>query len=237
MSFMTRFILAAAFCLMAVFPAAAQSADGDAPASTTEQSPSSTAPTSDRDARVKVPTSFMEACAEKIENRGRLRFCGTYFREKLGTEADALLYLRDRITRLRANHEASSAEKYQSFLQAIYIVAFLTIASIVLIAGDRRIGGTAKWAALASSAALLVMVVIVAMGWLGKYRAEYAAQVELGILRDRIETEAAQAIATNQQITPEMVRRWTEDFSEIGRRFAHNYSDATVIPEVDRLGN
>ena len=184
-----------------------------------------------------TPTSFLEACADKIERRGRLRFCDTYFREKLGTEADALLYLRDRITRLRAGHEASSAEKYQSFLQAIYIVAFLTIASIVLIASDKRISGTAKWAGLTSTAALLVMVIIVASGWLGKYRAEYAAQFELGILRDRIETEAAQAIATGEQITPEMVRRWAEDFSEIGRRFAENYGEATILPELDRFNN
>ena len=217
MSKLTRIFLAVVLCVASLLPAAAQTAD--------------------QDTRVPTPTSFLEACAEKIESRGRLRFCDTYFREKLGTEADALLYLRDRITRLRAGHEASSAEKYQSFLQAIYIVAFLTIASIVLIASDRRIGGTAKWAGLTSTAALLVMVVIVAMGWLGKYRAEYSAQVELGILRDRIETEAAQAIATGQQITPDMVRRWTEDFSEIGRRFAENYSEATVLPEVDRFGN
>ncbi|AMN55061.1 MULTISPECIES: hypothetical protein [Stappiaceae] len=217
MSLLIRIVLAAMLTVAALLPAAAQ--------------------TSDQETRVATPTSFLEACADKIENRGRLRFCDTYFREKLGTEADALLYLRDRITRLRAGHEASSAEKYQSFLQAIYIVAFLTIASIVLIASDRRIGGTAKWAGLTSTAALLVMVLIVAMGWLGKYRAEYAAQVELGILRDRIETEAAQAIATKQQITPEIVRGWTRDFSDIGRRFAENYGAATIIPEVDRLGN
>jgi hypothetical protein len=217
MSLLIRISVVVLLLVAAVLPAAAQTAD--------------------KDTRVASPTSFLEACAEKIESRGRLRFCDTYFREKLGTEADALLYLRDRITRLRAGHEASSAEKYQSFLQAIYIVAFLTIASIVLIASDRRIGGTAKWAGLTSTAALLVMVVIVAMGWLGKYRAEYAAQVELGILRDKIETEAAQAIATKQQITPDMVRSWTNDFSEIGRRFAENYGAATVLPEVDRLGN
>jgi hypothetical protein len=217
MSLLTRIFLVLALTVAAVLPAAAQTAD--------------------RDERVATPTSFMEACAEKIEARGRLRFCDTYFRDKLGTEADALLYLRDRITTLRANHEASSAEKYQSFLQAIYIVAFLTIASIVLIASDKRISGTAKWAGLTSSAALLVMVIIVAMGWLGKYRAEYAAQVELGILRDRIEAEAAQAIATNQQITPEMVGEWTGEFGAIGRRFAENYGDATVLPEVGRFGN
>nr|WP_319385743.1 phenylalanyl-tRNA synthetase subunit alpha [uncultured Roseibium sp.] len=217
MSLITRLTLVLMLLLGAVLPATAQTADIDE--------------------RVPTPTSFMEACAEKIESRGRLRFCDTYFRDKLGTEADALLYLRDRITTLRANHEASSAEKYQSFLQAIYIVAFLTIASMVLIASDRRIGGTAKWAGLTSTAALLVMVVIVAMGWLGKYRAEYAAQVELGILRDRIEAEAAQAIATNQQITPDMVRRWTGEFGEIGRRFAESYGDATVLPEVGRFGN
>ncbi|MEP1932068.1 MAG: phenylalanyl-tRNA synthetase subunit alpha [Roseibium sp.] len=217
MSFLTRLFLVAALMFAAVLPVAAQTAD--------------------KDVRVATPTSFLEACAEKIESRGRLRFCDTYFREKLGTEADALLYLRDRITRLRAAHEASSSEKYESFLQAIYIVAFLTIASIVLIASDRRIGGTAKWAGLTSTAALLVMVVIVAMGWLGKYRAEYSAQFELGILRDRIEAEAAQAIATGQQITPKMVTEWTVDFSKIGRRFAQNYGAATVLPEIDRFGD
>lgn len=217
MSLLIRLLIAVVLSAAAIMPAAAQTAD--------------------RESRAPTPTSFMEACAEKIESRGRLRFCDTYFRDKLGTEADALLYLRDRITRLRAGHEASSTEKYQSFLQAIYIVAFLTIASIVLIASDRRIGGTAKWAGLTSSAALLVMVLIVAMGWLGKYRAEYSAQFELGILRDRIETEAAQAIATGQQITPEIVRGWTAEFSEIGRRFAQNYSHATVLPELDRFSN
>lgn len=217
MRFPIRLIVIALIGLGSMFPAAAQTAD--------------------REARVATPTSFMEACADKIESRGRLRFCDNYFRDKLGTEADALLYLRDRITTLRANHEASSTAKYESFLQAIYIVAFLTIASIVLIASDRRIGGTAKWATLTSSAAVLVMVVIVASGWLGKYRAEYAAQVELGILRDKIEAEAAQAIATKQQITPQMVRSWTGGMSEIGRRFAENYADASVLPEVSRLGN
>lgn len=217
MSLLIRLLIAVVLSAAALMPAVAQTAD--------------------RESRAPTPTSFMEACAEKIESRGRLRFCDTYFRDKLGTEADALLYLRDRITRLRAGHEASSAEKYQSFLQAIYIVAFLTIASIVLIASDRRIGGTAKWAGLTSTAALLVMVLIVTMGWLGKYRAEYAAQFELGILRDRIETEAAQAIATGQQITPEIVRGWTAEFSEIGRRFAQNYSHATILPELDRFNN
>lgn len=217
MSFLTRLLVAVAIIASALLPAAAD--------------------TVNREARVATPTSFMEACAEKIEERGRLRFCGSYFRDKLGTQADALLYLRDRITRLRASHEESSAEKYESFLQAIYIVAFLTIASIVLVASERRISGTAKWASLASTAALLVMVIIVAMGWLGKYRAEYAAQIELGILRDRIEAEAAQAIATNQQITPQMVGDWTRDLSQIGRRFAENYGDATILPEMDRFSN
>ena len=217
MSMLTRLFLVAALFFGALLPAAAQTAD--------------------KDTRVAQPTSFLEACAEKIESRGRLRFCDTYFRDKLGAEADALLYLRDRITGLRASHEESATGKYQSFLQAIYIVAFLTITSIVLIASDRRISGTAKWAGLTSSLALLVMVLIVAIGWLGKYRAEYAAQIELGILRDRIETEAAQAIATGKQITPEMVRSWTGDFSDIGRRFAENYGDATVLPELDRFSN
>ena len=86
----TRITLVFVLFLGSVLPAAAQTADIDE--------------------RVPTPTSFMEACAEKIESRGRLRFCDTYFRDKLGTEADALLYLRDRITTLRANHEESSAE-------------------------------------------------------------------------------------------------------------------------------
>ena len=193
------------------------------------------AQTADQDTRVATPTSFMEACADKIENRGRLRFCGEYFREKLGTQADALLYLRDRITGLRASHEEAAAAKYKSFLSAIYIVAFLTICSMVLVASDRRIGGTAKWASLASSAALLVMIVIVAVGWLGKYRAEYAAQIELGMLRDRIETEAAQAISTGREITPELVQSWTMEMSEIGRRFAENYAEASTLPDMDRF--
>ncbi|WP_150525255.1 phenylalanyl-tRNA synthetase subunit alpha [Roseibium sediminis] len=193
------------------------------------------AQTADQDTRVATPTSFMEACADKIENRGRLRFCGEYFREKLGTQADALLYLRDRITGLRASHEEAAAEKYKSFLSAIYIVAFLTICSMVLVASDRRIGGTAKWASLASSAALFVMIVVVAIGWLGKYRAEYAAQIELGMLRDRIETEAAQAISTGRQITPELVQSWTIEMSEIGRRFAQNYAEASTLPDMERF--
>ncbi|MBO6754830.1 MAG: phenylalanyl-tRNA synthetase subunit alpha [Roseibium sp.] len=195
----------------------------------------SMAQTTDREERVPTPTSFMEACAEKIEERGRLRFCGEYFRDKLGTEADAILYLRDRITVLRASHEAAAADKYGSFLSAIYIVAFLTICSIVLVASERRIGGTAKWASLASSAALLVLVGVTAVGWLGKYRAEFAAQVELGILRDRIETEAAQAIATGEQITPVMVRDWTIEMSDIGRRFAESYGNASRLPELGRF--
>lgn len=192
------------------------------------------AQTANQDTRVATPTSFLDACADKIEERGRLRFCGEYFSEKLGTQADALLYLRDRITGLRASHEASAAEKYKSFLSAIYIVAFLTICSMVLVASDRRIGGTAKWASLASSAALFVMIVIVAVGWLGKYRAEYSAQIELGMLRDRIETEAAQAISTGRAISPELVQSWTIELSEIGRRFAENYAEASTLPDLDR---
>ncbi|WP_417688138.1 phenylalanyl-tRNA synthetase subunit alpha [Roseibium sp.] len=185
--------------------------------------------------RVATPTSFLEACADKIESRGRLRFCDTYFREKLGTQADALLYLRDRITGLRASHEEAAKDKYDSFLSAIYIVSFLTIVSIVLVASDRRIPGTAKWASLATSAALLVMVGVSALGWLGKYRAEYSAQVELGILRDRIEAEAAQVIATGGDVTPAMVVTWTQELTAIGQRFANNYGDASILPEVDRF--
>ncbi len=213
-------LLAAILFLAAAIPATAQTEN---------------AGTSALESRMATPTSFLEACSEKIESRGRLRFCGEYFRDKLGSEADALLYLRDRITTLRASHTESASDKYGSFLQAIYIVAFLTIVSIVLIGSERRIGGTAKWAGLTSSVALLIMVIIVAVGWLGKYRAEYAAQVELGLLRDRIETEAAQTIATGDQITTEMVTSWTENLTDIGRRFAESYTDASVIPEVGRL--
>jgi len=179
--------------------------------------------------------SFLEACASKIEERGRLRFCDTYFKEQLGAEADALLYLRDRITGLRASHEASAAEKYDSFLSAIYIVAFLTICSIVLVGSERRIAGLAKWATLTTTAALLVMIVVVAVGWLGKYRAEYAAQIELSILRDRIEAESAQAMTSGEKITPKMVRAWTADLQAIGVRFAENYGEASPMPELDRF--
>ncbi|MBD8878388.1 phenylalanyl-tRNA synthetase subunit alpha [Roseibium polysiphoniae] len=193
------------------------------------------AQTKENTERVASPSSFLEACAEKIEARGRLRFCGEYFREKLGPQADALLYLRDRITGLRASHEEASAEKYESFLSAIYIVAFLTIVSIVLVASDRRIKGTAKWASLTTSVALLIVIGVMAIGWLGKYRAEYAAQVELGILRDRIEAEAAQVISTGKDITPEMVIAWSTELSSIGRRFAENYSDASPLPELERF--
>ncbi len=217
MTFLIRLAAAITLTLLAAVPASAQ--------------------TSDLSTRVAKPTSFLEACAEKIEERGRLRFCDTYFREKLGTQADALLYLRDRITKLRAGHEAAAGEKYDSFLNSVYIVAFLAIVSIALVAGDRKISGLAKWGALASSAAVLVLVVVTALGWLGKYRAEYAAQVELGILRDRIETESAQAIATGQTITPDVVRDWTKDFQAIGRRFAENYGAASRLPELDRFHN
>ncbi|ADZ72160.1 hypothetical protein [Polymorphum gilvum] len=182
-----------------------------------------------------APKSFLDACAAKIDERGRLRFCDAYFRDELGNQADALIYLRDRITGMRAAHEAAAAEKYGSFLTAIYIVAFLTVCSIVLIAGDRRLAGTAKWAGLTTSAALLVLIVALANGWLGKYRAEYAAQLELGILRDRIETEAAQAMATGLAITPEMVRGWTGELQAIGRRFAESYGAATPLPELERF--
>ncbi len=184
---------------------------------------------------VATPTSFLDACADKIETRGRLRFCGEYFRDQLGAEADALLYLRDLITGLRASHEEAAAQKYQSFLSSIYIVAFLTIVSIVLVASERRISGTAKWANITTSAALLLAVGIIALGWLGKYRSEYAAQVELGILRDRIEAEAAQTIATGKSITPATVVEWTKELSAIGERFAQNYGAASILPELDRF--
>jgi hypothetical protein len=132
--------------------------------------------------------------------------CDDYFRDKLGTEADAVLYLRDRITRLRASHEASSADKYQSFLQAIYIVAFLTIATIVLIAeraAHRRHSPNGR---RPDQHGASVMVVIVGHGLARQIPGRICRELELGILRDRIETEASQAIATGQQITPAMVR-------------------------------
>lgn len=215
MPLLSRLLFTIVLSVLAALPAAAQ--------------------TKDQSARVVTPTSFLEACADKIEARGRLRFCDAYFREKLGTQADALLYLRDRITGLRASHEEAASTKYDSFLSAIYIVAFLTICSIVLVASEKRIKGTAKWGGLASSAALLLVIGVMAVGWLGKYRAEYSAQVELGILRDRIETEAAQAIATGATISPEIVRGWTMEMSAIGRRFAENYANASPLPELDRF--
>ena len=53
MSLLIRIVLAAMLTVAALLPAAAQ--------------------TSDQETRVATPTSFLEACADKIENRGRLR--------------------------------------------------------------------------------------------------------------------------------------------------------------------
>ncbi|MBD8892392.1 phenylalanyl-tRNA synthetase subunit alpha [Roseibium litorale] len=222
-------LAAVVLCLSLAFPASAQSQESS------QDSSQVNTPAKTSSDRVSTPTSFLEACAEKIESRGRLRFCDTYFQEKLGPQADALLYLRDRITGLRASHEAAATEKYNSFLSAVAIVAFLTIVSIVLVASEKRIQGLGKWASLASSAALLVVIVTMSLGWLGKYRAEYAAQVELGMLRDRIEAESAQVIATGKSITPEMVTEWTRELGHIGERFANNYGAASPLPEFSRF--
>ncbi|MBL6430783.1 MAG: hypothetical protein HPM95_04645 [Alphaproteobacteria bacterium] len=80
--------------------------------------------------QAQVPTaeagapSFLEVCAEKTEERGRLRYCDDYFRQGLGAGADPVLYLRDRITRLRASHEGQRGGQVPELLTAVYITAF-----------------------------------------------------------------------------------------------------------------
>jgi hypothetical protein len=179
--------------------------------------------------------SFLEVCADKTEERGRLRYCDDYFRQGLGAGADPVLYLRDRITRLRASHEASAADKYQSFLTAVYITAFLTIATIVLVTSERRIAGISKWSTATSALALLVLVGALTYGWLDKSQAEDAAMLELGLLRDQIETEASQAIAGGDGITDRQVERWNDRLHKIGLRFAQSYAGASVMPDLDRF--
>ncbi len=180
--------------------------------------------------------SFIEVCADKSTDRGRLRFCDAYFREALGQGADPVLYLRDRITTLRASHEANAVEKYQSFLTAIYISAFLAVATIVLVATERRITGISKWATATIALAFLILVGATAAGWLGKYRAEHAAQTELGLLRDAIEAETAQAISAGRQLTETDIARWTDRLYEIGQRFASAYGTASPLPDFERFG-
>lgn len=186
-------------------------------------------------ARTGAPASFVEACADKSKERGRLRFCDEYFVKALGAGADPVLYLRDRITVIRAQHEASAAEKYQSFLTAIYITAFLAIATMVLIASERKLPRLACWSIITVSAALLVLIGAVAAGWLGKYRAEHSAQVELGLLRDQIEIEASQRIANGEKLTMDDVHKWSDRLYDIGQRFAVSYSDASMLPDFGRF--
>ncbi|QGZ35967.1 phenylalanyl-tRNA synthetase subunit alpha [Stappia indica] len=181
------------------------------------------------------PVSFVEACADKSEERGRLRYCDAYFREGLGPQADTVLYLRDRITTLRASQEVNAESNYESFLTAVAIVAFLSIATMVLVTSERRISGIAKWSSVASAAAVLVMVAILTLGWLDKYRAEDAAMLELGLLRDQVEVEASHAIASGRKLDEATIRRWTDRLHEIGIRFASNYGAASIVPDLDRF--
>ena len=181
------------------------------------------------------PVSFVEACADKSQERGRLRYCDAYFREGLGPQADTVLYLRDRITTLRASQEVNAESNYESFLTAVAIVAFLSIATMVLVTSERRISGIAKWSSVASAAAVLVMVAILTLGWLDKYRAEDAAMLELGLLRDQVEVEASHAIASGRKLDEATIRRWTDRLHEIGIRFASNYGAASIVPDLDRF--
>ena len=181
------------------------------------------------------PVSFVEACADKSEERGRLRYCDAYFREGLGPQADTVLYLRDRITTLRASQEVNAESNYESFLTAVAIVAFLSIATMGLVTSERRISGIAKWSSVASAAAVLVMVAILTLGWLDKYRAEDAAMLELGLLRDQVEVEASHAIASGRKLDEATIRRWTDRLHEIGIRFASNYGAASIVPDLDRF--
>lgn len=184
---------------------------------------------------VSAPASFVEVCAEKSRERGRLRYCDEYFVQGLGAGADPVLYLRDRITVIRAQHEAAAEEKYASFLTAIYLTAFLAIATIVLVASERKVPGLARWSAITMAAALLVLVGAGAFGWLGKYRAEHSAQVELGLLRDQIEAEASHRVASGQPVTMDDIRKWTDRLYEIGQRFAASYGNASMLPDFDRF--
>ncbi|MHC5654887.1 phenylalanyl-tRNA synthetase subunit alpha [Stappia sp. ICDLI1TA098] len=179
--------------------------------------------------------SFVDVCADKSGERGRLRFCDAYFRDGLGVQADPVLYLRDRITTLRASQEANAESNYESFLTAVGIVAFLSIATMLLVVSERRISGIAKWAIATSAAALLVIVATVTVGWLDKYRAEDAAMLELGLLRDQVEVEASLAISSGGTISDAQLRRWTDRLHEIGVRFAENYGGASLVPDLDRF--
>jgi hypothetical protein len=181
------------------------------------------------------PISFVDVCADKSGERGRLRYCDSYFREGLGAAADPVLYLRSRITTLRASQEANAESNYESFLTAVAIVAFLSIATMVLVASERRIPGIAKWSSATSALALLVIIATVTVGWLDKYRAEDAAMLEFGLLRDQIEAEASRIIATGGTVSESDIRRWNDRLHEIGRRFAENYGDASIVPDLDRF--
>lgn len=181
------------------------------------------------------PRSFVEACADKSDERGRLRYCDDYFRQGLGAAADPVLYLRDRITTLRASQEANAEDNYESFLTAVAIVAFLSIATMVLVVSERRIPGIAKWASVTSALALLVIIATMTVGWLDKYRAEDAAMLEFGLLRDQVEVEASRIIAAGDTVTKDDIRRWSDRMHEIGRRFAENYGDASIVPDLDRF--
>jgi|UniRef100_UPI003BA925DC hypothetical protein len=182
-----------------------------------------------------APLSFVDVCADKSDERGRLRYCDDYFRQGLGAAADPVLYLRDRITTLRASQEANAEDNYESFLTAVAIVAFLSIATMVLVVSERRIPGVAKWSSVTSALALLVIIATMTVGWLDKYRAEDAAMLEFGLLRDQVEAEASRIIAAGGTVSESDIRRWSDRMHEIGRRFAVNYGDASIVPDLDRF--
>lgn len=226
--------LRASLCSLMILLAVAVSGGGAA-AQTAPAAEPAAQPISQSTAQGGAPGSFVELCADKSDERGRLRFCDEYFRQHLGVAADPVLYLRDRITTLRASQEANAENNYESFLTAVAIVAFLSIATMVLVVSDRRIPGIAKWSSATSALALLVIIATMTVGWLDKYRAEDAAMLEFGLLRDQIETETARIIASGGTVTEDDVRRWSDRLHDIGQRFALNYGNASIVPDLDRF--
>lgn len=111
------------------------------------------------------------------------------------------------------------------------------IVFMVLIVSEKWIGGIVKWVGLVSFVVLLVMVIIVVVGWFGKYCVEYVVQVELGILCDWIEMEVVQVIFIGQQIILQMVGDWMCNFLDIGCWFVEIYVDVSILFELDCFNN
>ena len=88
---------------------------------------------------------------------------------------------------------------------------------------------------VARDLALLVIIATMTVGWLDKYRAEDAAMLEFGLLRDQVEAEASRIIAAGGTVSESDIRRWSDRMHEIGRRFAVNYGDASIVPDLDRF--